>query len=206
MHEKRAGVTLQGVATPEILLARHGETEWSTASRHTGRTDIPLTDEGRLQARRLGERLRDRVLTRVLVSPLERALETCRLAGLGGRAEIHPELMEWDYGDYEGLTTADIRETVPGWTVWTHPSPGGETATQMGSRVDRVVDELAALEGDAAVFAHGHVLRVLAARWMGLEPEHGAMLALSTATLSSLGWERERRVVTLWNDGGHLKN
>ena len=204
MHEKRAGVTLQGVATPEILLARHGETEWSTASRHTGRTDIPLTDEGRLQARRLGERLRDRVLTRVLVSPLERALETCRLAGLGGQAEIRPELMEWDYGDYEGLTTADIRETVPGWTVWTHPTPEGETAAQVGARMDGMIEELAAAEGDVALFAHGHVLRVLGARWIGLPPESGALLGLNTATLSILGWERERRVIRLWNDSSHI--
>lgn len=189
---------------PEILLARHGETEWSESSRHTGLTDIPLTDEGREQARLLGERLRGRTLTRVLASPLRRAQETCRLAGLEGEAEIRPELMEWDYGEYEGLTTAEIRDTVPGWTVWTHPSPGGETAAQVGARVDRVVKDLAAVEGDAAVFAHGHVLRVLAARWIGLEPHNGALLALSTATLSVLGWERERKVVRLWNDGGHL--
>ncbi len=192
------------MATAEILLARHGETEWSATLRHTGRTDVPLTEAGRSQARLLGERLRGRVFTRVLTSPLQRAVETCRLAGLGGRAEIRPELMEWDYGEYEGLTTVEIRETVPGWTVWTHPTPGGETAAQVGDRVDQVVDDLATLEGDAAVFAHGHLLRVLAARWIGLEAEHGALLALSTATLGSLGWERERRVVKLWNDASHL--
>ena len=192
------------MAHPEILLARHGETEWSATLRHTGRTDVPLTDAGRSQARLLGERLRGRVITRVLTSPLQRAVETCRLAGLGGRAEIRPELMEWDYGEYEGLTTVEIRETVPGWTVWTHPTPGGETAAQVGDRVDQVVEDLATLDGDAAVFAHGHLLRVLAARWIGLEAEHGALLALSTATLGSLGWERERRVVRLWNDGSHL--
>ena len=194
------------MASPEILLARHGETDWSATLRHTGRTDVPLTDAGRSQARLLGERMRGRVFTRVLTSPLQRAVETCRLSGLGGRAEIRPELMEWDYGDYEGLTTVEIRETVPGWTVWTHPTPGGETAAQVGDRVDHVVEDLAALEGDAAVFAHGHLLRVLAARWIGLDAEHGALLALSTATLSSLGWERERRVVRLWNDGSHLEN
>ena len=174
--------------------------------RHTGRTDVPLTERGRTQAQRLGERLQGRSLARVLSSPLQRALDTCVLAGLGDRAEIRPELLEWDYGDYEGLTTAEIRETVPGWTVWSHPTPGGETASQVGSRVDRVVRDLAALDDDAAVFAHGHVLRVLAARWLGLGPEEGALLALSTATLSSLGWERERRVVRLWNDGSHLEN
>ena len=192
------------MASPEILLARHGETDWSATLRHTGRTDIPLTEAGRSQARLLGERMRGHVFTRVLTSPLQRAVETCRLAGLGGRAEIRPELMEWDYGDYEGLTTAEIRETVPGWTVWTHPTPGGETAAQVGDRVDQVVEDLATIEGDAAVFAHGHLLRVLAARWIGLEAEHGALLALSTATLSGLSWERERRVVRLWNDGSHL--
>jgi len=194
------------MAHPEILLARHGETEWSATLRHTGRTDVPLTDAGRSQARLLGERLRGRVISRVLTSPLQRAAETCRLAGLGGRAELRPELMEWDYGEYEGLTTVEIRKTVPGWTVWTHPTPGGETAAQVGDRVDRVVEDLATLEADAAVFAHGHLLRVLAARWIGLEAEHGALLALSTATLGSLGWERERRVVKLWNDGSHLKS
>ena len=194
------------MAHPEILLARHGETEWSATLRHTGRTDVPLTDAGRSQARLLGERLRGRVISRVLTSPLQRAAETCRLAGLGGRAELRPELMEWDYGEYEGLTTVEIRKTVPGWTVWTHPTPGGETAAQVGDRVDQVVEDLTTLEGDAAVFAHGHLLRVLAARWIGLEAEHGALLALSTATLGSLGWERERRVVKLWNDGSHLKS
>jgi probable phosphoglycerate mutase len=192
------------MAAPEILLARHGETEWSAGGRHTGRTDIPLTDEGRRQAVKLGDRLRGRELALVLSSPLERALETCRLAGLEDRAELRPELMEWDYGSYEGLTTPEIRESVPGWTVWTHPTPGGETAAEVGARVDRVVEEVAALEGDAAVFAHGHLLRVLGARWIGLPPESGALLALSTATLSTLGWEREQRVVRLWNDGSHL--
>jgi len=192
------------VAFPEILLVRHGETEWSAATRHTGRTDIALTDAGRSQARRLGERLHGRAVARVLTSPLQRALETCRLAGLGDRAEIRSELAEWDYGDYEGLTTPEIRETAPGWTVWTHPTPGGETAAEVGARVDVVVDDLATVDGDAAVFAHGHILRVLAARWIGLEPEHGALLALSTATLSALGWERDRRVVLLWNDSSHL--
>lgn len=192
------------MAAPQILLARHGETEWSTAGRHTGRTDIPLTDEGRHQARRLGERLREHAFARVLTSPLQRALETCELARLTGDAEVRPDLVEWDYGDYEGLTTAKIRETVESWTVWTHPVPGGETAAAVGARMDRVVDDLTGFEADAAVFAHGHVLRVLAARWIGLGAEYGAVLALSTATVSVLGYERERRVVRLWNDAAHL--
>ena len=192
------------MAAPQILLARHGETEWSVSKKHTGLTDIPLTSTGRRQAEALGSRLRGCDLELVLSSPLGRAFETCRLAGLGDRAQVRDALVEWDYGDLEGLTTAEIRESVPGWTVWTHPVPGGETAQQVAARVDPLVEELAVLGGDAAVFAHGHVLRVLTARWLGLPPEHGALLALDTGTLSALGWERERRVVRLWNDGGHL--
>jgi len=198
------GATLSGMATPEIFLARHGETEWSAAGRHTGVTDIPLTDEGRTQARLLGERLHGRAFTRVLSSPYQRALETCHIAELEERAEIRPDLVEWDYVDYEGLTTDKIRETVPGWTLWSHPTPGGESAAQVGSRMDGLVEDLDPLEGDVVLFAHGHVLRVLAARWIGLDADQGARLALSTGTLSSLGWERERRVVRLWNDGSHL--
>jgi len=193
------------MAAPQILLARHGETEWSATKKHTGLTDIPLTATGRRQAELLGARLRGRDFALVVSSPLGRALETCRLGGLGDRVEVRDALLEWDYGEVEGITTAEIRETVPGWTVWTHPVPGGETAAQVAARVDPLVEELADLDGDAAVFAHGHVLRVLAARWLGLAPEQGALLALDTGTLSALGWERERRVVRLWNDGGHLE-
>jgi probable phosphoglycerate mutase len=189
---------------PEILLARHGETEWSVSGQHTGTTDIPLTEEGHRQAERLGRRLRGREFATVLSSPLQRALETCRLAGLGDRCETRAELVEWDYGDYEGMTTPEIRETVPGWRVWTGPVPGGETAAEVGTRVDRVVDELANPEGDAVVFAHGHLLRVMGARWIGLAPEDGALLALDTGTVSVLGWERDRRVLRLWNDSSHL--
>jgi probable phosphoglycerate mutase len=193
------------MAAPEILLARHGETEWSTTGQHTGTTDIPLTENGRLQAQQLGERLRGREFAAVLCSPLGRAVETCRLAGLSERSQTRAELVEWDYGEYEGTTTAQIRETVPGWTVWTHDVPGGETAAQVGARVDAVLEELTALEGDALVFAHGHLLRVMGARWIGLAPEQGALLALNTGTLSVLGWEREHRVVRSWNDGSHLE-
>jgi broad specificity phosphatase PhoE len=188
----------------EILLARHGETEWSASGRHTGHTDVPLTDTGRDQARALGSRLAERSVELVLSSPLQRARETCELAGLGGQALLRDELMEWDYGAYEGLTTAQIREREPGWTVWTHPIVEGENLEQLGVRADRVVAELAGAPGDCAVFAHGHILRVLAARWLGLPPADGALLALNTATLSVLGYERERRVVRLWNDGSHL--
>ena len=190
--------------TAEVLLARHGETEWSLGEQHTGLTDIPLTETGRRQAEALGSRLGDRTLAAVFTSPLSRASETCRLAGFGDRCTERPELLEWDYGLYEGKTTAEIRETVPGWTVWTHPTPEGETAAQVGARMDGMIEELAAAEGDVALFAHGHVLRVLGARWIGLPPESGALLGLNTATLSILGWERERRVIRLWNDSSHI--
>ena len=183
----------------EIVLARHGETEWSRDRRHTGRTDIPLTDNGRRQAGVLGDALAGQSFARVLSSPLSRALDTCREAGLGDRAELTGDLCEWDYGQYEGITTAEIRARRPGWNLWRDGCPGGETAADVGRRVDRVLDSLAGLEGDAAVFAHGHVLRVLTARWLGLGPEAGALFKLDTGTLSTLGLERETRVITRWN-------
>ena len=183
----------------EIVLARHGETEWSRDRRHTGRTDIPLTDNGRRQAGVLGDALAGQSFARVLSSPLSRALDTCREAGLGDRAELTGDLCEWDYGEYEGITTAEIRTRRPGWNLWRDGCPGGETAADVGRRVDRVLDSLAGLEGDAAVFAHGHVLRVLTARWLGLGPEAGALFKLDTGTLSTLGLERETRVITRWN-------
>jgi broad specificity phosphatase PhoE len=183
----------------EIVLARHGETEWSRDRRHTGRTDIPLTEAGRRQAALLRDALGDRRFARVLASPLARALDTCRLAGLGEQAELSDDLLEWDYGDYEGITTAEIRERRPGWSLWRDGCPGGEDAGDVGRRADRVVAALASGDGDAAVFAHGHVLRVLAARWLALGPEAGALLKLDTGTLSALGYERETRVVTRWN-------
>jgi broad specificity phosphatase PhoE len=183
----------------EIVLARHGETEWSRDRRHTGRTDIPLTENGRRQAGVLRGELAARSFARVLSSPLSRALDTCREAGLGDQAELTPDLYEWDYGEYEGITTAEIREGRPGWNLWRDGCPGGETAADVGRRVDRVLDLLAELEGDAAVFAHGHVLRVLSARWLGLGPEKGALFKLDTGTLSVLGYERETRAVTRWN-------
>jgi broad specificity phosphatase PhoE len=186
-------------APSEVVFVRHGETEWSRDGRHTGRTDVPLTDEGRRQAEALAEALRGRELALVLTSPLARALETCRLAGLGDRAKVRDELQEWDYGAYDGRTTAEIRAEQPGWTLWRDSAPGGETAGDVGRRADRVLAELRAAAGDAAVFGHGHMLRVLAARWIGLEPEQGALLALDTATLSVLGYERERAVLRRWN-------
>jgi broad specificity phosphatase PhoE len=183
----------------EIVLARHGETEWSRDRRHTGRTDIPLTENGRRQAAVLGDALAGRSFARVLSSPLSRALDTCREAGLGDRAELTGDLCEWDYGEYEGITTAEIRAGRPGWNLWRDGCPGGETAADVGRRADRVIDSLAGLEADAAVFAHGHVLRVLTARWLGLGPEQGALFKLDTGTLSVLGYERETRAITRWN-------
>jgi broad specificity phosphatase PhoE len=183
----------------EIVLARHGETEWSRDGRHTGRTDIPLTEEGRSQARLLGEALREWSFGRVLSSPLERAVDTCRLAGLGEAMETTDDLLEWDYGEYEGISTPEIRERRPDWYLWRDGCPGGERPEDVGRRVDRVIAEIADSAEDVALFAHGHVLRVLAARWLGLGPEAGALLALDTATLSVLGYERETRVVRRWN-------
>ena len=182
-----------------IVLARHGETEWSRTHRHTSRTDVALTADGRAQAAALRGALAGRSFDVVVTSPLRRARETCELAGFAAGAVVEPGLTEWDYGDYEGRTTADIRTEVAGWTVWTHGAPGGETAAEVGARVDRVLDELRAGDGDALVFAHGHVLRVLAARWIGQPPELGRSLRLDTATLSELGYERETPVVLRWN-------
>lgn len=184
---------------PETVLVRHGETEWSVALRHTGRTDVPLDEEGRRQARALRGLLEDRHYELVLVSPLERALETCRLAGYGDRAQPDDRLLEWDYGEYEGKTTEEIRAEAPGWTVWVAGAPGGETPADVGRRTDAVIADLRAVSGDALVFAHGHLLRVLAARWTGLEPADGARLALSTGAVSVLGYEREQAVIGRWN-------
>ena len=183
----------------EIVLARHGETEWSRDLLHTGKTDIPLTENGRRQAALLRDALAGRSFARVLSSPLSRALETCRLAGLGDQAELTEDVMEWDYGEYEGITTAEIRERRPGWYLWRDGCPGGETAAGVGRRVDRTIASFDGAEGDVAVFAHGHVLRVLTARWLALGPEEGALFKLDTGTLSTLGYERERRVITRWN-------
>ena len=187
------------MSTAEILLVRHGETEWSATGRHTGRTDIPLSPAGREAAIALRDRLPahpDLVLT----SPRRRAIQTCELAGLGAAAQVDDDLREWEYGDYEGLTTPEIRAARPGWVMWRDGCPNGETAAEVGKRADRVVARLAAIEsGVAVVFSHGHLLRVLGARWAGLPPEAGAVLALDPATVSTLGWEREQRVIRGWN-------
>ncbi|MDP9293310.1 MAG: histidine phosphatase family protein [Actinomycetota bacterium] len=187
-------------ASRQILLVRHGETEWSRSGRHTGTSDIELTEAGRAAAARLGERLAGLELALVLTSPLKRARDTCVLAGLGDRAVVDDDLRELDYGDYEGLTTPEIRRTRPGWEVWSEGSPNGETVAQAGERADRVIERALAAEGDVALFAHGHLLRILGARWIGLGAQAGGRLALSTAALCALGFERERRVLWGWND------
>jgi probable phosphoglycerate mutase len=185
--------------TVRVVIVRHGETEWSAAGRHTGRTDIPLTDAGRDQARRLGRALAGRPFARVLVSPPARARETAQLAGVGDRAIIDDDLREWDYGVYEGRTRVEIARDEPGWTVWTRPIRGGESLAELGARADRVIGRLLPLDGDVLIVSHGHFLRVLAARWVGAEPALAGHLELATATLSELGWETERRSIEAWN-------
>ena len=182
---------------PEVVLVRHGETPWSESGRHTGRTNVPLTDRGRQQARALGAAIARRRFAQVLTSPSARATETCRLAGLAG--EVDQDLREWDYGHHEGRTTREIREDDPGWTVWRGPVPGGERLDQVAARADRVIGRLVGAGGDVAVFSHGHFLRVLTARWLELPALEGRRFALDTATVSVLGTERELRAVRRWN-------
>jgi broad specificity phosphatase PhoE len=182
-----------------LWLVRHGETEWSRSGQHTGASDVALTEDGKRQAEALGALLRDSEFARVFSSPKSRALETCRLAGYGDVVEIDDDLLEWNYGEYEGRTTADIRTEQPGWTVWSGPVPGGETPEQVAARTQHVIDRASTAGGDVALFAHGHVLRVLAATWLGLPPEAGRWFALGTASVSVLGHERETRVIALWN-------
>jgi broad specificity phosphatase PhoE len=182
----------------EIVLVRHGETEWSRDGRHTGRTDLPLTDVGEKQAERLGSILADRRFALVLTSPLQRSRRTCELAGLGG-AEVLDDLREVDYGVYEGRTTADIQRAEPGWTVWTAPLVGGETIDEASARAERVIRRLRDTDGDVAVFGHGHMLRILGARWCDFQAHAGAHLALDTASISILGYERTTPVIRSWN-------
>jgi len=181
----------------EIWLVRHGETEWSRSGQHTSRTDLPMTPAGELQAAGLKRMLPNRTFALVLSSPMKRALDTCRLVGY--ESKIDPDLREWDYGDYEGLTTAEVQKTAPGWTIWTGTPPNGETAAQVAARADRILSRVLAAAGDVALFGHGHFLRVLAARWIGLDATGGRLLALATASVSILGYERETRVIKLWN-------
>jgi broad specificity phosphatase PhoE len=181
----------------EVVLVRHGETEWSRAGRHTGWSDPPLTEEGERQARAVGEALRGRSFALVVSSPLARARETARLAGF--EPELRDDLAEWDYGEYDGVTTPEIREQVPGWTIWRYGAPGGERVDQLAVRADRVVAELLRVDGDVLVFSHGHFLRVLTARWLELGAAEGRLFALDSGTLSTLGFEREQRVIRSWN-------
>jgi broad specificity phosphatase PhoE len=184
----------------ELLLARHGETEWSASGRHTSRTDLPLTGNGRQLAGRMAPRLADRRFALVLTSPLRRAVETCELASLGNEAQVREELREWDYGDYEGITTAEIQHRRPGWSLWRDGCPNGEVAAEVGTRADRVIAEVRAAPADSIAFGHGHMLRVLAARWLGMAPENGALFALGTGTLSTLGYEHGTAVIWSWNE------
>jgi broad specificity phosphatase PhoE len=183
---------------PELWLVRHGPTEWSEDGRHTSTTDLPLLPAGETAARALAQRLDGVHFDLTLTSPRLRARRTAELAG-HPEAEVDDDLVEWGYGDYEGVTTAEIRQSVPDWTVWSYPSPGGETAAAVGARLDRVVARARAVDGRTLAFAHGHSLRVLAARWLGLEVADGRLLRLDTATISVLGYERETPVVLRWN-------
>lgn len=191
---------------PEVYLGRHGETEWTVSRRHTGRTDIPLTERGEQNARSLGERLRGKAFDQVWTSPLQRARRTCELAGFGDRAVLVDDLMEWDYGAYDGRRTAEIRQERPGWELFRDGCPGGESVEAVGARADRVVARLREVGGAVLVFSHSHFLRVLAARWLRLPPDHGRFLVLGTAALSVVGYEhnRDEPVIRLWNDDRHV--
>ena len=187
----------------QLWLVRHGETEWSASGKHTSRTDVSLTDKGREQATALGRHLAGTEFCAVFESPMVRARETCRLAGFGERAVVDRDLCEWDYGVYEGRTTREIQQEIPGWSVWTDEITGGESLEQVGARADRMIARaLAAAAGkscNVALFGHAHILRIIAARWVGLEPAGGRLLALATGSVSVLGWERETRVLQRWN-------
>lgn len=182
-----------------VLLVRHAETEWSLNGRHTGRTDLPLTAHGREVASALAPRVRERKFAAVLVSPLRRARETCELCGLAAGARTDEHVAEWDYGDYEGLTSRQIDAGRPGWSLWRDGCPGGESAADVGRRADAVIAELTSIDGDVAVFAHGHLLRVLGARWIELDPTAGARLVLDTGRLCLLGSEHGVRAIAHWN-------
>jgi probable phosphoglycerate mutase len=191
---------------PKLTLARHGETAWTLSGQHTGRSDIPLTARGERNALSLGKRLRGESFAQVLTSPLERARRTCELAGFGGAAEIEPDLAEWDYGAYDGKTSAEIRRERPDWNLFRDGCPGGETVEDVGARADSVIAKVRAISGDVLVFSHAHFLRVLAARWLGLPPTGARFVVLSTASLSVVGYEHSlaEPAVWLWNDDRHV--
>jgi broad specificity phosphatase PhoE len=192
------GVGMVDTPTTEVWLVRHGATEWSVSGRHTSMTDLPLTSEGERTALEMRDRLAGVSFDLVLTSPLQRARVTAELAGFGD-AEVDGDLVEWGYGEYEGRTNAEIREQAPGWTIWTHPTPGGEAPEQVTERLDRVVARLSRVPERALVFGHGHALRALASRWVGLDVSAGQYFRLDTATLSKLGYERETPVFLVWN-------
>src|SRR5437764_6755269 len=191
---------------PVIYVARHGETAWSVTGRHTGSTDLPLTPHGERNALRLGKRLAELSFGRVLTSPLQRARQTCELAGFGSVAEVDPDLVEWNYGDYEGLRTAEIHAKRPDWNLFRDGCPNGESPEQIGARADCVVNRVRAIKGNVLIFSSGHFLRVLAARWLGLEPAAGKFFMLNTASLSALSYEREvsHPAIQFWNTTRHV--
>jgi len=191
---------------PIVFLARHGETAWSLSGQHTGLTDLPLTQRGELNARSLGERLKGMTFASVFTSPFQRAARTCELAGFRAQAEVDRGLVEWDYGQFEGRRTVDIHKERPDWQLFRDGCPGGESPDQVGSRADRVINRVRAIDGDVLLFSSGHFLRVIAARWLGLEPAAGRFFLLSTASLSALGYEHNRSqpVIRLWDDTRHV--
>jgi probable phosphoglycerate mutase len=193
---------------PVVYLARHGETAWSLSGQHTGLTDLPLTDRGERNARRLGERLKGLSFAKVFTSPLQRARRTCELAGFGDRAEIDPDLVEWNYGEYEGKRTEEIHARRPDWQLFRDGCPGGESPQQIGARADRVIKRIRAIRGNVLIFSSGHILRVLTARWLGLEPVGAQYFLLRTASLSELGYEHNlsQPVIQLWNDTNHVES
>jgi len=193
-------------ALPVIYLARHGETAWTLSGQHTGLTDLPLTERGERNARRLEERLRGVTFAKVFTSPLQRATRTCELAGFGAVAEIDRDLLEWNYGEYEGRLTADIHKERPQWQLFRDGCPGGESPNEVGMRADRAVKRVRAVEGDVLVFSSAHFLRVFAARWLGLDAAFGRYFVLSTASLSALGYEHNlsQPVIRLWDDTRHV--
>ena len=200
------GTEVMSETLPVVYLARHGETAWSLSGQHTGLTDLPLTDRGERNARRLAERLKGLEFSKVFTSPLQRAMRTCELAGFGDRAEIDRDLLEWNYGEYEGLRTQEIHAKRPDWQLFRDGCPGGESPQQVGARADRAVKRVREIKGNVLIFSSGHILRVLTARWLGLEPAGGKYFFLSTASLSALSYEHNlsQPVIQLWNDTNHV--
>jgi broad specificity phosphatase PhoE len=200
------GTEVMSESLPVVYLARHGETAWSLSGQHTGLTDLPLTERGERNARRLAERLKGLSFNKVFTSPLQRAVRTCELAGFGGRAEVDRDLLEWNYGEYEGRRTADIHAERPDWQLFRDGCPGGESPQQVGARADRMVKRIRELRSNVLIFSSGHILLVLSARWLGLEPIDGKYFLLSTASLSALGYEHNlfQPVIQLWNDTNHV--